>query len=721
MDHLAGEEEGHSTPRPSNRIQRGLLPQLRDDDDDERPRHHLEMATTMTMSAPTTTGSSSALVASTSGSNRFAESLEQLPPSREAYPSARRNTARPLSRRQVQVLQQVEVTRPLLQKARALEDAGSPLDVSSTSLPKDDPKIKEVRPTCAVDGLRPHLSVGLRECRACGREMYSSLTSTSHYPPPQDILRLIEQYLSEEGYMATKLVLHDEANLKAKEKGERQVQTRNLKRAILEGDWAEVDQIVSKGPLVRTQNALLYSLYRQRESIHAISNSLNISNIASCKRLTSPLHFRQAFTLLNKRLKPLEHYQPTPADFKDLCYLLSAKSVHDAPSFKAWEGVSSAREKLCDVLEQMVERERDEKEEESAYVPPGRLVTMLEQAVSFQLELSRFRPRQAPVIRTLLKDYTPFVVPNAVACTFEGHRANVKSVRFIGAEGAQLVSGSSDNSVRVWETHSARCLAVYTGHRSRVWDVDATQDGERLLSASGDKTVKVWDWRNEVEAERCVTTLEGNHGDVYSARWHPSGQHLVTGGYDKIVRLFDVETGTILKTFTGHSLSISSVMFNPLGNLIVSGSKDSNVRFWDSVSGLCIRTLNAQLGEVTSVDMSDSYLLTSSRDNSVRLWDVRMLRPLKRFKAHSNTSHNFVRASFAHASLLVSGSEDGVLYMWDRESSEVLQTLEGHRGIVYGAVWNDKQSLLASHGSDGLIRTWEYDERQEFEFEEGAS
>lgn len=105
------------------------------------------------------------------------------------------------------------------------------------------------------------------------------------------------------------------------------------------------------------------------------------------------------------------------------------------------------------------------------------------------------------------------------------------------------------------------------------------------------------------------------------------------------------------------------------------------------------------------MDMSDSYLLTNSRDNSVRLWDVRMvslvgpssggksacadvgfrsvkLRPLRRFKAHSNTSQNFIRASFAHSSLLVSGSEDGVLYMWDRESSEVLQTLEGHDGIV---------------------------------------
>jgi WD40 repeat protein len=116
-----------------------------------------------------------------------------------------------------------------------------------------------------------------------------------------------------------------------------------------------------------------------------------------------------------------------------------------------------------------------------------------------------------------------------------------------------------------------------------------------------------------------------SHPTGEAEHWHRAQNHVATGGYDKIVRLFDVESGSVLKTFTGHSLSISSVMFNPLGNLIVSGSKDSNVRFWDSVSGLCIRTLNAQLGEVTSVDMNDVYLLTSSRDNAIRLWDVRMV------------------------------------------------------------------------------------------------
>jgi COMPASS component SWD3 len=84
----------------------------------------------------------------------------------------------------------------------------------------------------------------------------------------------------------------------------------------------------------------------------------------------------------------------------------------------------------------------------------------------------------------------------------------------------------------------------------------------------------VWNWQAEEELQRCATTLEGNLGDVYAARWHPMGvslrasegeedgegradlvplqNHIATGGYDKIVRLFDVESGTILKTFTGE-------------------------------------------------------------------------------------------------------------------------------------------------------------------------
>jgi COMPASS component SWD3 len=136
--------------------------------------------------------------------------------------------------------------------------------------------------------------------------------------------------------------------------------------------------------------------------------------------------------------------------------------------------------------------------------------------------------------------------------------------------------------------------------------------------------------------------------------------YVVTGGYDKTVRLWDARTGALLRTFIGHNSAVSRVIFNPLGNLVISGSKDYTIKFWDLVSGVCVKTYSSHFGEVTSVEMNKagSLLLSGSKDNSNRLWDVRLARPIRRFKGHQNTSKNFVRASFGpDDSLVVGGSE----------------------------------------------------------------
>ncbi|SPO38984.1 related to TAF5 - subunit of TFIID and SAGA complexes [Pseudozyma flocculosa] len=673
-----------------------------------------------------------------------------------------------------------------------------------------------------------------------------------------DIIRMVDQWLADEGFGATRQVLMDEAGTKQREREEAGLDARKLRGCLLEGDWPEVDKLLGK-PLVKNHKAFLYAVYKQQFLEHIEHRE-----------------FQKAFTFLNKRLKPLEHYQPHSSEFRDLCYLLSAKAVTDAPSFASWEGIQPAREKLVMEFAAMLEQDRLDREagmpgsagpsnggpglgsgggggggnggggpnasstdlvsggadgEDGTgvdsngagssqgggagnasggggaanggyvYVPPRRLMTMLHQAVAYQVEFARYHPKKAPVVSSLLHDYTGFIVPNSVQHTMRGHRKNVKSVRFVGEEGRKIVSGSSDNTVRLWDSNTGRCDAVLEGHRSRVWDVDSTRAGGQVASASGDSTVKVWG----VDDGQCRTTLKAGLGDVYCCRFHPDERHLVSAGYDKLVRMFDVETGSIIKTFTGHQLGVSSAIFNPLGNLIVTASKDTTIRFWDVISGLCIRTITGHLGEVTSVEMNEngSLLLSSSKDNSNRLWDVRMLRPLKRFKGHQNTSKNFIKSSFAHTSLLVGGSEDGRIYMWDQESSEVLQTLEGHgfdldydwsRGgatagmgpggvgvgggfiaggmptwqlpsaadseggttastasttagsgatagvaggstttatgqagrydyamastttnnnVAYGAVWNKAQSLLASCGDDGTVKTWVWDEKRD--------
>ncbi|CAG8520389.1 6639_t:CDS:10 [Dentiscutata erythropus] len=476
----------------------------------------------------------------------------------------------------------------------------------------------------------------------------------------EEIIRMIIQYLSDEGYTASKMTIYDEANVNWHEKEERVVEVNRLKKAILDGDWAEVDKLCAK-PLVKNSKSFMYAVYKQQYLEYIEYQEI-----------------QKAFTFLNKRLKPLEHLQTTPNEFKELCYLLTAKSVHDAPSFKNWEGIGPAREKLVEQLRNILNSENMDKDG-FEYVPPNRLLTLLQQAVKYQIECSRYHPRVAPSVNTLLHDYSSFIIPNALRSTFSGHEGNVKCVEFVGEEGREIVSGSSDNTIRIWDIESAKVKGILTGHESRIWDISSNKNGSMISSASGDGTIK---------------------------------NHIVTGGYDKKIRLYDVSTGKLVKIFTGHQLSVSKTIFNPLGNLIISGSKDNTIKFWDIISGLCVRTISSHLGEVTCVGMNfnGTLLLSCSKDNSNRLWDVRMVRPITRLKGHQNTSKNFIRAGFANKPLIVGGSEDGVVYIWDQDTGEVLQKLRGHSGIVYDTIWNPKQNLFVSCSDDKTLKSWCYDE-----------
>jgi COMPASS component SWD3 len=145
----------------------------------------------------------------------------------------------------------------------------------------------------------------------------------------------------------------------------------------------------------------------------------------------------------------------------------------------------------------------------------------------------------------------------------------------------------------------------------------------------------------------------------------------------------------------------------------------------------CLLCVRVRAGEVSSVEMNaaGTLLLSSSKDNSHRLWDVRMMRPHLRLtlKGHQNTTKNFGRASFGpthsvgadvagssggREGLVVGGSEDGLVYLWDLGTGKLLSRLRGHSDVVYHAKWNEHKSLLATCSDDGTAMTWWYDEKR---------
>lgn len=568
-----------------------------------------------------------------------------------------------------------------------------------------------------------------------------------------DIIRTIIQYLQDEGYTGSSMVLQDETNVKIRNIAAKRSQLRRMKRAILDGEWSEVERLLARTTF-KNMKAFRYAVHRQQ-----------------FLELIDEHDTQSAFAILQRRLKELEAYANTADEFRDMCYLLTCKSVSEAPSFRDWDGVAASRTALVEQYSRLLEFDMYQRDAHipisgnrdllvAKEVPPARLLHLFQQALAFQIGSSRHLPNTPPRIGTILEDFECVVVPNRRMHRFMGHTANVKCVTFLGEEGCSLVSGGSDNTVRIWQTATGRCKTVLRGHRSKIWDLSATANGRWLASGSGDGCIRIWDttqfldlnvedgWpvrdegdgepyegRMKGEREEDMRMLNGvlanggaegeaqgmghlkmelsdHSNDVYSVRFHPLGNAVVSGGYDRLVRLYDTATGSIIKTFNGHKSSISSMAFNARGNIIISGSKDSTIKFWDIISGLCIKTISSHLGEVTSVETNQSgmLLLSSSKDNSNRLWDIRMNRAVRRFKGHQNTSKNFIRTGFGpREHVVISGSEDGFVYIWDVESTDVVGKLGPSTGPMYGANWNGRQSVLASCGHDGIVSSWYYD------------
>ena len=201
--------------------------------------------------------------------------------------------------------------------------------------------------------------------------------------------------------------------------------------------------------------------------------------------------------------------------------------------------------------------------------------------------------------------------------TLEGHKFNVANIVF--APGSQiLASDSVDETVKLWDVANGRLLHTFKMTERGIGGIAFDPKGQTLISVSGNKTVKLWD----VASGRLLHTLEGSEDDFFNVEFDPWGQTLASGNNDNTVKLWDVASGKLLRTLEGHASFASSIAFNPTGRTLASGSLDNTVKLWDVASGKLLRTLEGHTDSVDGVtfSMDEQLLASNSSDETVRLW-----------------------------------------------------------------------------------------------------
>ena len=145
-------------------------------------------------------------------------------------------------------------------------------------------------------------------------------------------------------------------------------------------------------------------------------------------------------------------------------------------------------------------------------------------------------------------------------------------------------------------------------------------DGRHVVSGSYDKTLRLWD----VATGECTQTWSGHQNCGPACAFSPDGRHVVSGSADKTLRLWDVATGECAQTWSGHQNLVRACAFSPDGRHVVSGSDDPTLRLWDVATGECTQTWSGHQNGVLACAFSPDgrHVVSGSDDNTLRLWDV---------------------------------------------------------------------------------------------------
>lgn len=287
----------------------------------------------------------------------------------------------------------------------------------------------------------------------------------------------------------------------------------------------------------------------------------------------------------------------------------------------------------------------------------------------------------------------------SVRRTLTGHTNSVWAVA-ISRDGQTLVSGSEDNTIKVWNLKTGQLNQTLTGHSDTVRSVALSPDGQTLASGSGDKTIKVWN----LYTNKVLATLTGHSSPVWSTAISPDGRTLASGGEDGKVNLWNLQTGELRQTLPGHSGRVFSVAFSPDGQTCASAGVDKTIHIWNVQTGKLLRKLIGHTDAVRNVAFSPDgqKLASASWDKTIKIWDWHG-EQLGTLKGHSD---RVIAVAFTPDGI-VSTSNDRTIKIWNVQSGELLRTLTGHKDWVLAIASSPRDRSLVSSSKDKTIKIWQ--------------
>jgi WD40 repeat protein len=283
----------------------------------------------------------------------------------------------------------------------------------------------------------------------------------------------------------------------------------------------------------------------------------------------------------------------------------------------------------------------------------------------------------------------------------EGHSEKITSAAF-SPDGSKIATASFDNTIIVWESETGVNQQVLKDHKDKIWSVVFSADGQYLASGSADKTAIVCMLG---AGNKFVPTchLNGHTGTVNSVAFSPANSNIVTGSFDKIIKIWDnnlVKEATKCSDSTG---TIRSLAYLPNGKFLAAGYENNSIKIWNNETETLYKTLTWHGKGVNNLAIAPkgNMLVAVSSDTRISVWDTTTWELLKGYEAHSLSVRGL---SFSpDGKKFATSAADKTIKIWDATSLEMMADINTDASIFSIDFFPDNNKLLCGDEKGNLL------------------